>query len=178
MPICCLDFPDPSFRPSFVSFAQLPLGSLASSAEPLPYQLALPLKYFFLVLDSLGLDRLTWIDSSHSFWEVGHSGISALWCWHTHRWIHNKLYPLLSWSVGWHRDGSSLPTDRLEAFYFMCDAATPPRRVDRFAWNFGGIYNSTRAIAWGTFPLPVGTSKPEMWLFSKTGSRNRKLKLF
>ena len=27
------------------------------------------------------------------------------------------------------------------------------------------VYNSTRAIAWGTFPLPVETSEPEIWLF-------------
>ena len=60
----------------------------------------------------------------------------------------------------------------------MCDKLSPPRRVDRFERNFGGIYNSTRAIAWGSFPLPVGTSKPEIWLLSKTGSRNRKLKIF
>ena len=49
----------------------------------------------------------------------------------------------------------------------MCHKLSPPRRVDRFAWNCGGIYNSTRAIAWGNFPLPVGTSEPEIWLFWK-----------
>ena len=53
----------------------------------------------------------------------------------------------------------------------MCDKLSSPRRVDRFAWNFGGIYNWTRAIALGTFPLPIGTRKPEIGCFSKTGSR-------
>ena len=46
----------------------------------------------------------------------------------------------------------------------MCDKLSPPRRVDRFAWNFGGIHNSTRAIAWGTFQLPVG-SPNRKWAF-------------
>ena len=48
----------------------------------------------------------------------------------------------------------------------MCVNRSPPRRVDRFAWNFGNIYSSTRAIAWGTFRLPVGTSKPEVGYFA------------
>ena len=35
-----------------------------------------------------------------------------------------------------------------------------------FAWNFGGVYSSTRAIAWGIFPLPVRSSKPEVGYFA------------
>ena len=35
-----------------------------------------------------------------------------------------------------------------------------------FASNFGGVYNSTRTMAWGTSPLPVGTSKPEVGYFA------------
>ena len=49
----------------------------------------------------------------------------------------------------------------------MCDKLSPPRRVDRFERNFGGIYNSTRAIAWGSFPLPVGTSDRKYGCFRK-----------
>ena len=43
---------------------------------------------------------------------------------------------------------------------------SPPRHVNRFEWNYGGVYSSTRAIAWGTFPLPVGTLKPEVGYFA------------
>ena len=52
----------------------------------------------------------------------------------------------------------------------MCAKLSPPRRVYRLSWNFVGIYNSTWAIVWGTFQLPVGTSKPEIGYFSWTGS--------
>ena len=68
---------------------------------------------------------------------------------------------------------------RVRCGFFMCVNRSPPRRVNRFAWNFGDVYSSTRAIAWGTFSLPVGTSKPEVGYFSETGSwkhRNRKSK--
>ena len=50
------------------------------------------------------------------------------------------------------------PKSSLRCDAFMCHKPSSPRRVNRFAWNFGGIYNSTRTIAWGTFLLPVGTS--------------------
>ena len=32
--------------------------------------------------------------------------------------------------------------------------------------------HKTMAIAWGTFPLPIGTAKPEIGCFSQTGSSN------
>ena len=32
--------------------------------------------------------------------------------------------------------------------------------------------HETMAIAWGTFPLPIGTMKPEIGCFSQTGSSN------
>ena len=41
----------------------------------------------------------------------------------------------------------------------------PSPNARNFAWNFGGVYNSTRTMACGTFPLPVGTSKPEVGYF-------------
>ena len=41
-----------------------------------------------------------------------------------------------------------------------------PRHVIWFEWNYGGVYSSTRAIALGTFPLPVGTLKPEVDYFA------------
>ena len=50
------------------------------------------------------------------------------------------------------------PKSSLRCDAFMCHKLSSPRRVGRFAWNFGGIYNSTRAIARGTFALLVGTS--------------------
>ena len=44
----------------------------------------------------------------------------------------------------------------------MCAKLSPPRRVYRLSWNFVGIYNSTWAIVWGTFQLPVGTSNRKL----------------
>ena len=46
-----------------------------------------------------------------------------------------------------------------------------PRRVDRFAWNFGGYLQINPGHCWGIFPHPIGTSKPEVSCFSETGSR-------
>ena len=43
---------------------------------------------------------------------------------------------------------------------------SPPTWMGRLGWNFRSIHNSTRTIAWGTFPLPVGTSKPEVGFLS------------
>ena len=43
---------------------------------------------------------------------------------------------------------------------------SPTRHVNRFAWNYGCVYSSTWAMTWGTFPLPVGTSKPEVGYFA------------
>ena len=38
--------------------------------------------------------------------------------------------------------------------------------VLRMLETLGGVYSLTWAIAWGTFSLPVGTSKPEVGYFA------------
>ena len=66
-------------------------------------------------------------------------------------------------------------TKTLRCGFFMCANRSPPRPLNRFTWNF----SSTRAIAWGTFRLPVRTYKPEVGCLTETGSwklRNRKSK--
>ena len=48
---------------------------------------------------------------------------------------------------------------------------TPPRQLDRFAWNFGFVYNSTRAIAWCIFHFRSQSQNRKLPSFG-----NRKLK--
>ena len=54
----------------------------------------------------------------------------------------------------------------LDAVFFMCDARSPPRPVNRLGWNFGGLYSSTSSIAWGHFRFPVPVPKPEVGFFT------------
>ena len=75
-------------------------------------------------------------------------------------------------ALGKHRSKRSLgkwfllATSKFFWSKLMCHKLSPSRRLDRFAWNFGNIYSSTRAIAWGTFLFPVWTPKPEIGFFA------------
>ena len=49
--------------------------------------------------------------------------------------------------------------------YHWISDFTPPN-APNFPWIFADVYSSTQAMAWGTFTLPVGTSKPEVGYFA------------